>query len=385
MAGIAGPADKLPWVGTTIFTVMSALAQEHGAVNLGQGFPDFPPPEALIEAVARHMRAGRNQYAPMAGLPALGEQIARKLAVTQGVALDPAAEITVTAGATQAIFCAIQAAIGPGDEAVLLDPAYDSYAPSVELAGGVARFVRLTRPGFGIDWPALAGALTPRTRLVVINSPHNPSGALIPRGDLDRLAELLRPTPALVLADEVYEHLVYDGLAHASVLAQPELRSRAFAVFSFGKTFNATGWKIGYCVAPPVLTQAFRRIHQYVTFAVNAPAQHALADFLRDDPVFWQALPAFYQARRDRFATLLAGSRLRLLPSRSTYFQLADHSGVTDLRDTDFCRELVSRHGVAAIPLSALEHEPRGPGLIRFCFAKDDATLERGAERLRRL
>lgn len=385
MAGEAGPADKLPWVGTTIFTVMSQLAEQHGAVNLGQGYPDFPPPAALVEAVARHMRAGRNQYAPMAGLPSLREQIARKLAVTQGVAVDPVDEITVTAGGTEAIFCAIQAAIGPGDEAVLLDPAYDSYAPSVELAGGVARFVRLTRPGFAIDWPALTAALTPRTRLVAINSPHNPSGALIPRADLDRLAGVLRPTCALVLADEVYEHLVYDGHRHCSVLAQPELRARAFAVFSFGKTFNATGWKIGYCVAPPMLTQAFRRIHQYVTFAVNAPAQHALADFLRDDAGFWQALPAFYQARRDRFAALLAGSRLRLLPSRSTYFQLVDHSGVTDLGDTEFCHEMVTRHGVAAIPLSALEHEPRGRGLLRFCFAKDDATLERAAERLRAL
>jgi len=379
------PADKLPWVGTTIFTLMSRLAQEHGAVNLGQGFPDFPPPAALIEAVARHMRAGRNQYAPMAGLPALCEQIARKLALTQGATIDPDAEITVTAGGTEAIFCAVQAAIGPGDEAILLEPAYDSYAPSVELAGGVVRHVRLTRPGFGIDWPALAATLSPRTRLVAINSPHNPGGALIPRGDLDRLAELLRPTRALVLADEVYEHLVYDGLRHDSVLAQPELRERAFAVYSFGKTFNATGWKVGYCVAPPALTAAFRRIHQYVTFAVNAPVQHALAEFLRDEPGFWQTLPAFYQARRDRFAALLAGSRLRLLPAHGTYFQLADHTAITAAGDREFCHELVTCHGVAAIPLSALEHEPRGPGLLRFCFAKDDATLERAAERLRGL
>jgi methionine aminotransferase len=379
------PADKLSWVGTTIFTVMSRLAEQHGAVNLGQGFPDFPPPAALIEAVARHMRAGRNQYAPMAGVPALCEQIARKLALTQGVVVDPGAEITVAAGGTEALFCAVQAAIAPGDEAILLEPAYDSYAPAVELAGGVVRRVRLTRPGFGIDWPALAAALTPRTRLVVINSPHNPSGTLIPRGDLDRLAALLRPTGALVLADEVYEHLVYDGLAHASVLAQPELRERAFAVYSFGKTFNATGWKVGYCVAAPALTAAFRRIHQYVTFAVNAPVQYALAEFLRDEPGFWQALPAFYQARRDRFAALLAGSRLRLLPAHGTYFQLADHTAVTADGDRGFCHELVTRHGVAAIPLSALEHEPEGPGLLRFCFAKDDATLEQGAERLRAL
>jgi len=375
---------KLPQVGTTIFTVMSRLAAEKGAVNLGQGFPDFEPPVELLDRVAHHLHARHNQYAPMAGVPALLEQIGSKLARFHGIALDPQGEVTVTAGGTEALFCAIQAVTHPGDEVVLLDPCFDSYAPAVELAGGRAVRVPLTLPDFRIDFDRLGAALTPRSRLLVVNTPHNPSGTLLGEADWQRLSGLLERTDTLLLSDEVYKHLVYDGRRHASALSVPALRSRALVVFSFGKVFNATGWKIGYCVAPPELSQAFRRVHQFVTFSVSTPVQHGIADYLGSHPEFFAELAAFYQARRDRFVELLQGSGFAARPSAGTYFQLVDYSALSESRDVDFCRELIETRGVAAIPVSHFCEQPPECRLLRFCFAKSDATLELAAARLRR-
>ncbi len=374
---------KLPNVGTTIFTTMSRLASEKGAVNLGQGFPDFEPPAELLERVTHHLHARHNQYAPMAGIPALLEQIGSKLGRVHGIAVDPPSEVTVTAGGTEALFCAIQAVIHAGDEVVLLDPCFDSYAPAVELAGGRAVRLPLTLPEFHIDFDQLAATLTPRSRLLVVNTPHNPSGSLVTGEDWQRLSTLLERTDTLLLSDEVYEHLVYDGRRHTSALSIPALRSRAFAVFSFGKIFNATGWKVGYCVAPPELSEAFRRVHQFVTFSVSTPVQHGIADYLGSHPEIFAELASFYQARRDRFLELLRDSGFTARPSAGTYFQLADYSALSDAPDVDFCRELIETRGVAAIPVSPFcEHAP-DCRLLRFCFAKSDETLEVAAARLR--
>ncbi len=378
--------SRLPGVGTTIFTVVSQLALEHRAVNTGQGFPDFEPPVRLRELVAHHVGARHNQYAPMAGAVVLRQAIAAKVARHYGRRADPDTEVTVTCGGTEALAVSIQALVGPGDEVVLLEPAYDSYQPIVELCGGVVRRVPLARPGFGVDWQRLADALGPRTRLVIVNTPHNPSGACLSPADLDALAALLRPTGAFVLADEVYEHMVYDGVRHASLNAHPELAARSIVASSFGKTYHATGWKIGYCVAPPELTTELRKVHQFVTFAIATPLQHAIADFMVEHPEWEDELPAFYQAKRDRFAALLRGTRLALAPARSTYFQLVDYGAVSDLPDGEFALELVRRHGVAAIPVSPFcAAPPPGERLVRLCFAKEDATLAAAAERLARL
>jgi methionine aminotransferase len=378
--------SKLPNVGTTIFTVMSKLAEEHGAINLSQGFPDFQPPQGLLDRAAHHLQTRCHQYPPMAGVARLREAIAAKLIDSYGVHCDPETEITVTSGATEALFCAVHAVVRPGDEVVLFDPAYDSYEPAVALAGGVARHVRLTTPGFSVDWGGLGDALNDRTRLIIINSPHNPSGAVLSSADLDRLAALLRPYGCYVLSDEVYEHIVFDGATHATVLAQPELAERSFAVFSFGKTYHATGWKLGYCVAPRALSEELRRVHQYVTFASTAPLQLALADYLAEQPEHHLGLPAFYQEKRDHFAALLETTRFTLTPSRGTYFQLADYAAIADLADVEFARRLTIEHGVAVIPVSvfyrAASGEPPPPQLVRFCFAKQHATLEAAASRL---
>jgi methionine aminotransferase len=386
------PIDsKLPQVGTTIFTVMSRLAAEHGAINLSQGFPDFEPPPRLLELADEHMqrRNGRNagnQYAPMTGLPALREVIAGRLQQLYSRPADPETEITVTAGGTEALFCAIQALVRAGDEVLLFDPAYDSYEPAITLAGGVAVHLPLQRPDFVIDWQRLVDAITPRTRLLVLNFPHNPSGAILQAADLDRLAALLRGTQAFVLADEVYEHMVYDGQPHESVLRQPELAVRSLVVSSFGKTLHATGWKIGYCVAPPALTQELRKVHQFVQFTVATPLQAAVADFLLECPQHARDLPSFYQRKRDHFAQLLRRTRFRFEPARSTYFQLADYSAMSDLPDTEFARELTTRHGVAAIPVSVFSVAPVArERLVRFCFAKHEATLDAAAARLEAL
>jgi methionine aminotransferase len=377
--------SKLPDVGTTIFTVMSRKAEEHGAINLSQGFPDFALPAGLGEALARHVAAGRNQYAPMAGVLALREQIALKLERCYGCRVDPETEVTVVPGATEAIFCAIMATVRAGDEVILFDPSYDSYEPSVRLAGARAVRIPLLPPAFAIDWQRVTETLTPRTRMIVINSPHNPTGSVLGAADLDRLEKLVQEHGLLVLSDEVYEHLVYDGAAHHSVLARPVLAERAFAVFSFGKTYHATGWKTGYCVAPPALTREFRRVHQFVTFVAVTPIQHALADFMAEAPAHVDLLPAFYQAKRDLFRRLLAGSRWRALPCAGTYFQLLDYSGIGDADDVAMAEELVSRHGVAAIPVSVFYERPPRLRLLRFCFAKQDETLVRAAELLCRI
>jgi methionine aminotransferase len=377
------PLTRLPRVGTTIFTVMSQLALEHRAVNTGQGFPDFEPPARLRELVAIHLGAGHNQYAPMAGAVALREAIAAKVARHYGRRASPDAEITVTCGGTEAIASSILALVHPGDEVVLLEPAYDSYEPIVDLCGGVVRRVPLLRPGFGVDWERLAGAVTGRTRLVIVNTPHNPSGACLAAADLDRLAAALRDTDAFVLADEVYEHMVFDGVPHASLNAHPELAERSIVASSFGKTYHATGWKIGYCVAPPALTAELRKVHQFVTFAIATPLQHAIADFMTECPQWEDELARFYQAKRDRLASLLAPSRFRFAPARATYFQLLDYGAISDLPDTEFALELIRRHGVAAIPVSPFcEHAPAAERIVRLCFAKEDATLVAAAERL---
>ena len=377
-------ASKLPNVGTTIFTRMSQLAADVGAINLSQGFPDFDGPQALREAVARHVMEGRNQYSPMTGLPALRQQVAAKLARSYGVQRDADSEITITPGATEAIFCAVQALIHPGDEAIVLDPCYDSYEPSVELAGGRCVHVPLALPDFAVDWPRLADAITPRTRLIFLNSPHNPSGALLTRADQDKLAELIRGRNIHVISDEVYEHLIYDGERHASVLAHDELYQRAFVVSSFGKTYHVTGWKTGYVVAPPALTAELRKIHQYVNFCGVTPLQFALADFMAAHPEHVEELPAFYQAKRDLFCDLLAGSRFTFTRAPGTYFQLADYSAIRpDLDDVAMAEWLTREHGVAAIPVSVFyQSAPKDMRLVRFCFAKREETLRQAAEKL---
>lgn len=376
--------SKLPQVGTTIFTRMSQLAMETGALNLSQGFPDFDGPPALREAVGRHIAAGHNQYAPMTGLPALREQVAAKIARSYGRSVSADTEVTITPGATQAIFCAIQALIRPGDEVIVFDPCYDSYEPSVELAGGRCVHVPLALPDFAIDWQRLGDALSDRTRLIILNSPHNPSGALISAAELDRLAALIRERDIYLISDEVYEHLVFDGVRHASVLAHEELYQRAFVVSSFGKTYHVTGWKTGYVVAPPLLSAELRKVHQYVSFCGVTPLQWALADFMAEHPEHVEELPAFYQAKRDLFCDLLAGSRFSFSRAAGTYFQLVDYSLIRpDLGDLAMAEWLTREHGVAAIPVSVFyQQPPKDLRLVRFCFAKREETLAQAAEKL---
>ena len=374
--------SKLPTVGTTIFTTMSALAQQHGAIHLSQGFPDYDPPTELLEACSKAMLQGHNQYAPMAGLLALREQLALTAEKRYGGRVDPEQEITVVPGATEALFCAINALVHHGDEVIMLDPAYDSYQPAVELAGGQAIRVPLLSPEFKLDWQALADAISPRTRMLIINSPNNPSCSLLSQQDLEQLAELLRDTNIILLSDEVYEYLVYDGKTHASVLGNAELRQRSLAVFSFGKSFHATGWKTGYCIAPPELTAELRKVHQYVTFVANTPVQYALADFYASNNNHLAGLANFYQAKRDRFCQALSTSSFKFTPSAGTYFQLVDYSNISELEDLDFCQWLTREVGVAAIPLSPFYQHPPAQRLARFCFAKQDHTLDLAAEKL---
>jgi len=376
--------SKLPNVGTTIFTVMSRLAAELGAINLSQGFPDFDCDPELVDAVARHMRAGRNQYAPMQGVLALREAIAAKYERFHARRYDPESEVTVTSGGTEAIFDAVAAVVHPGDEAIVLEPCYDSYVPAIELAGGVPVIVSLTWPDYGIDWDAMRRAVTPRTRLLLLNSPHNPSGAILGPDDIRELVRLVESTGLLILSDEVYEHIIFDGMRHESMARDEALRARTFIVGSFGKTYHVTGWKIGYVVAPAALTAEFRKVHQFVTFSTNTPIQYALAEFLSQKRGYPE-LPAFYQRKRDLFLELLAGSRWKPLPSRGTYFQLLDYSAITDEKDMDFALRLTKEHGVASIPTSAFLYRQAAPPVLRFCFAKKDETLKMAAERLRAL
>jgi methionine aminotransferase len=375
--------SKLPQVGTTIFTEMTQLAVQHGAVNLGQGFPDFEGPEHLRAALTEAMASGANQYAPMPGLPALREQVARLALERFGRTVDAGSEVTITSGGTEALFAAIAAVVERGGEVILLDPCYDSYDPAVRLQGGVPVHVALRAEDFSIDWEKVRAALTPRTRMILVNSPHNPTGAVLAPADLQALADLLRGTEILVLSDEVYEFITFDGAPHQSVLRHPELADRAFVVGSFGKTFHCTGWKVGYAIAPAALTAEFRKVHQFLTFATFHPAQVALAKALASDPAHLAGLPAFYEAKRDRFQALLKDTRFGLRPVKGSYFQIADYSAYGTEGDRAFCHRLVKEGGVAAIPLSPFCEAAPSQRLIRFCFAKSDATLEAAAERLR--
>jgi len=376
--------SRLPNVGTTIFTVMSALAQQHGAVNLGQGFPDFDCDPRLLDAVSAAMRGGLNQYPPMAGVPVLREAVAAKIESLYGRRYDAGSEITITAGATQAIITAILAIVHPGDEVIVLDPCYDSYEPNIELAGGRAVHVPLVPGTFRPDFARIAAALSPKTRVIIVNTPHNPSATVWTAQDMQRLAELLRPTDVLLIADEVYEHMVYDGVRHESVARHEELAQRAFIVSSFGKTYHVTGWKIGFVAAPASMMVEFRKVHQFNVFTVNTPVQHGLAAYMRD-PGPHLGLAMFYQRKRDLFADGLRATRLRPLPSAGTYFQCADYSRISDEPERAFCERLTRETGVAAIPMSAFYADALEQRLIRFCFAKQTTTLELALERLRRL
>ena len=372
--------SKLPRVGTTIFTRMSALASECDAINLSQGFPDFDAPQALREALGKHAMAGHNQYAPMAGVLALRQQIAAQLDLYRGVRCDPEQEITVVPGATEGIFCAVTACIHPGDEVIVFDPCYDSYEPAIELAGGRAVHLPLDPLDFSVDWQKVTDALTPRTRMIIINSPHNPTGSTLSHADLLQLESLAEQHNLLVVSDEVYEHLVFDGQPHHSVLQFEALRQRSFSLFSFGKTFSVTGWKTGYCVAPPKLTAELRKVHQFVCFVAVTPVQMALADFMRDAPDYPGSLAAFYQGKRDLFCTLLQGSRFTLRPSSGTYFQLLDYREISALPDTRLCEDWTREHGVASIPISVFyQSPPQDQHYLRFCFAKSDALLRHAA------
>ena len=377
-------ASRLPAVGTTIFTVMSALAVKTGAINLGQGFPDFDCDPALVDAVAAAMRAGHNQYPPMTGVPALRQAASDKVAMTTGHRYDPDTEITITAGATQGILSTVLALVHPGDDVVVLEPCYDSYGPSITLAGGNTIRVPLVPGTWRPDFDALARALTPRTRLVIINTPHNPSGTVWTAAELARFAALLAPTRALVLSDEVYEHMVFDGAPHASMSGLPELAARSVVVSSFGKTFHVTGWKVGYVAAPAALMREFRKVHQFNVFTVNAPMQHGIAAFLAD-PSHWQSLAPFYQAKRDRFRAGLATTPLKLLPCEGTYFQCVEYSALSDKTDLAFCEWLATDVGVAAIPMSAFHDQAPDMRVIRFCFAKKESTLDAALQRLQQL
>ena len=376
--------SRLPAVGTTIFTVMSALAAEKKAVNLGQGFPDFGCDPGLLDAVDAAMRAGHNQYPPMPGVPALREAVSNKIASIYGRSYDPGTEITITAGATQAIITAILAVVHPGDEVIVLEPCYDSYVPNIELAGGVVVRVPLTPGTFRPDFDKITAALTPKTRAIIVNTPHNPSATVWTAGEMRTLDDLLAPTDVLVIADEVYEHMVFDGQPHQSVARFPGLAARSFIVSSFGKTYHVTGWKVGYVAAPATLMAEFRKVHQFNVFTVNTPMQYALARYM-DDAAPYLELPAFYQRKRDLFAAGLARTRFRLLPSAGTYFQCVDISAVSDLGEDDFCKWLVSEIGVAAIPLSAFYGDGFDQRVVRFCFAKKDETLQDALGRLARL
>ncbi len=376
--------SRLPAVGTTIFTVMSTLAQAHGAVNLGQGFPDFGCDPALPRHVSDAMAEGLNQYPPMAGVPALRQRVVAKIQALYGAAYNADSEITITAGATQALMTAVLCCVGPGDEVIVLEPCYDSYGPAIELAGGRVVRVPLAPGNFRPDFARIAAAITPRTRLMLVNSPHNPSATVWTAGEMQQLAELLAPTEVLLLSDEVYEHMVFDGAAHISASSIPALAARSFVVSSFGKTFHVTGWKVGTVVAPAALMAEFRKVHQFNVFTVNTPVQHGLERYLAD-PKPYLSLPVFYQRKRDLFRSGLAPTRLRPLPSEGSYFQVVDYSAVSALTEAAFCEWLTREIGVAAIPVSAFYATGFEQGLARLCFAKRDETLQSALQRLRRL
>ena len=376
--------SKLPAGGVTIFSVMSRLADDVGAINLGQGFPDFNCSPRLIDAVERAMRAGHNQYAPMLGAYALREALARKIELLYGRRYDPATEICVTSGATEGLFSTLTALVRPGDDVLVFQPAYDSYAPAIQLSGGTPVYVTLRRPDYRIDWDQVRRAVTPHTRVILLNSPHNPTGMVLDQDDTRELERVLEHTGAFVVSDEVYEHIVFDGARHESMARSPVIAERAVVISSFGKTYHTTGWKIGYCAAPQALAAEVARVHQWVTYAVNTPIQRAYAEMVTQDPMCTE-VTAFYQAKRDLFLRLIEGSRFRPLACRGTFFQVVDYSEITDEHDADFAIRLTKEHGVAAIPISPfLSGVEPGP-VLRFCFAKRNETLEAAAERLRKV
>ena len=374
-------SSKLPDVGTTIFTVMSQLALDCNAINLSQGFPSFEPPDDLLSLIEHYLRSGANQYAPMPGVPALRAAIAAKVASLYGRSADADTEITVCNGATEGLFSSIQAIVRPGDDVIVFDPAYDSYEPAITLAGGRTVHIPLTSAGdgfdFHIDWQRLADTVNDKTRLIILNFPQNPIGSILAAADLDSLAEIVRDTEILLLSDEVYEHIVFDGARHQSMLMHDELRQRSLVISSFGKTYHATGWKVGYCIAPAPLTEEFRKVHQFNCFAVVTPIQHALADFMTTTPQHHLQLAAFYQANRDYFCNLVTASRFEFEPAK-----ILDYSAISDEDDLSYARRLTREIGVASIPISVFCEEPLPGNKLRFCFAKDDATLATAAEKL---
>lgn len=384
MAPTIAIQSKLPDIGISIFSVMTRLANEHGAINLSQGFPDFDCDPALIEAVAAAMRAGHNQYAPMPGVLALREAIAEKVESCYGARFDPQTEIQVTSGATAGLYATLTAFVQPGDEVLLFEPCYDSYVPVIRLSGGTPVFASLRYPDYAIDWDEVKRAITPRTRAILVNTPHNPTGVTWTADDMRHLAALVDGTDILLIADEVYEHVIFDGRRHESLLRYPELRQRACVISSFGKTFHTTGWKVGYCVAPQPILAEVQRVHQFMTFTVHGPSQIAFAEFVRRDPGA-STLPAFYQAKRDLFLKLMEGSRFRPLRCEGTYFQLLDYSAISKDSDREVAMQLIKEHGVASIPCSAFLYKDNGGPVLRFCFAKKDETLTAAAERLRRV
>ncbi len=381
--------SKLPDTGTTIFAVMSALSEECNAINLSQGFPSFSPSQALLDLVSQYLNSGANQYAPMTGVPALRRAIAGKVESLYGRSVSADTEVTVCDGATEGLFSAIQATVRSGDEVIVFDPAYDSYEPAIALAGGTTKRIPLVvsadHPDFHIDWQRLKDSINERTRLIILNFPHNPTGVILTAENLDTLAEIVSDTAAYLLSDEVYEHIVFDGALHQSLLRHDELWQRTFVVSSFGKTYHATGWKVGYCVAPPALTTEFRKVHQWTCYAVITPVQHAIADYMQQTPGHYGELPVFYQEKRDRFCELVKNSRFHFRPAKGTFFQILDYSGITDEDDVSYASKLTREIGVASIPVSVFcEKSPPGRNL-RFCFAKDDEMLEEAAARLCRL
>jgi methionine aminotransferase len=380
----AGLQSKLPHVGTTIFTVMSKLAAEHNAINLSQGFPGFDCSPELVSLVERYLRKGFNQYAPMTGVPALREILAQKTADLYGVTYDPETEITVTSGATEALFAAITAVVRPGDEVIVFEPAYDSYVPAIELNGGIPVYVTLTPPDYTIDWETVRQKITDKTRLILVNTPHNPTGRVWTADDLQQLANLVHDRDIWIVSDEVYEHIVFDQHAHLSLMTHPVLQERTFIVGSFGKTFHITGWKVGYCFAPKELTTEFRKVHQYLTFSTVTPIQHALADYLKN-PEHYQQLPDFYQRKRDLFLQGLRQSRFTIKPAEGSFFQTVSYASITDESDYELAVRLTKEIGVASIPVSVFYHQKNDYRMLRFCFAKDDTILLDAAERLSKL
>jgi methionine aminotransferase len=376
--------SKLPQTGTTIFTVMSALAAETGAINLSQGFPDYDCPPQLVELVAKAMRDGHNQYAPMAGTIALREQIAIKTEKLYGAQYNPDTEITITAGGTQGIFTAISAVIHPNDEVIIFEPAYDSYAPAIRLMGGVVKSLELDPPNYQIPWDMVKRLITSKTRMIILNSPQNPTGAILSKSDIDELIAIVKGQDILILSDEVYEHLVYDGEQHHSMARYPELRERSFITVSFGKLFHTTGWKLGYCLAPANLMAEFRKIHQFLVFSVNSPMQVGIAEYLKDESVY-NGLAAFFQQKRDHFRAGLEQTRFKLLPCRGSYFQCVSYAGITDERDAELAIRVTKEFGVASIPVSSFYSKTRDHHILRFCFAKRQETLDKAVERLMKI